>query len=93
MTNQIDVKQLSRLGRAFRLQNLAGPILKKGDTSQTDVYYNVVLKEFAMCENTFRTLMQVKGAENYPALLKEYRRQQLAKHMARLKTQRKKRIK
>ena len=93
MMKKFSVKQLSRIGRAYEIQKTANPILKRGDTSQTDIYYNVILKKFAICENTFRSLMKLEEAKKYPELLREYRRVQKNRYQARLERQRKKRIK
>lgn len=86
-------KQLSRLERAYNVQNLVNPILKKGGIPKSEIYLNVVLKKSAMCRNTFWNLMKLKEAQDYPMLLKEYREEQRAKYQARLERQREKRIK
>mgnify|MGYP000347040645 CR=1 FL=1 len=89
MKDNLIARQLRRLGLAYEIQKVANPILKRGDTSQTSIYYN----EFAVCENTFRSLVKLKEAENFPTLLAEYRNRQKARYQARLEHQRKKRIK
>ena len=86
MKDNLIARQLRRLGLAYEIQKVANPILKRGDTSQTSIYYNV-------CENTFRSLVKLKEAENFPTLLAEYRNRQKARYQARLEHQRKKRIK
>ena len=78
MKDNLIARQLRRLGLAYEIQKVANPILKRGDTSQTSIYYNEILKKFAVCENT---------------LLAEYRNRQKARYQARLEHQRKKRIK
>ncbi len=93
MKNHMSVKHLRRLGLAHEIQKVANPILKKGGTSRTHIYYNEILKKFAICENTFRSLMKLKEAENFPTLLEEYRYEQKARYQARLEHQRNKRIK
>ena len=89
----MNVKHLRRLGLAYEIQKFVKPILKRGDKSLTEIYYNETLKKYAMCENTFRSLVKLKEAEDFPALLKEYRRMQKARYQARLECQRRKRIK
>lgn len=93
MKDNLIARQLRRLGLAYEIQKVANPILKRGDTSQTSIYYNEILKKFAVCENTFRSLVKLKEAENFPTLLAEYRNRQKARCQARLEHQRKKRIK
>ena len=93
MKDNLIARQLRRLGLAYEIQKVANPILKRGATSQTSIYYNEILKKFAVCENTFRSLVKLKEAENYPTLLAEYRNRQKARYQARLERQRKKRIK
>ena len=73
MKENLIATQLRRLGLAYEIQKVANPILKRGDTSQTSIYYNEILKKFAVCENTFRSLVKLKEAENFPTLLAEYR--------------------
>ena len=90
MKDNLIARQLRRLGLAYEIQKVANPILKRGDTSQTSIYYNEILKKFAVCENT---LVKLKEAENFPTLLAEYRNRQKARYQARLEHQRKKRIK
>lgn len=87
-----DANHLRRLGAAFEIQQIVQLILKRGDKSLTEIYFNVILKSHAMCENTFRNLVKLKEAENFPALLKEYRCMQKARYQARLERQRNKRI-
>lgn len=77
--------QLSRLERAYEVRKLSMPFLKRGDMSKTDIYYNVILKKHAMCENTFRSLLTLVEADEYPQLLRDYRRRKRAQYMARLK--------
>jgi len=89
----MNAKHLRRLGLAYEIQNFVNPFLKRGDKSLTEIYYNETLKKYAMCENTFRALVKLKEAENFPALLREYRRIQKARYQARLECQRQKRIK
>lgn len=55
MKDNLIARQLRRLGLAYEIQKVANPILKRGDTSQTSIYYNEILKKFAVCENTFRS--------------------------------------
>ena len=86
MKDNLIATQLRRLGLAYEIQKVANPILKRGDTSQTSIYYNEIL-------NTFRSLVKLKEAENFPTLLAEYRNRQKARYQARLEHQRKKRIK
>lgn len=93
MKDNLIARQLRRLGLAYEIQKVANPILKRGDTSQTSIYYSEILKKFAVCENTFRSLVKLKEAENFPTLLAEYRNRQKARYQARLEHQRKKRIK
>ena len=71
MKDNLIARQLRRLGLAYEIQKVANPILKRGDTSQTSIYYNEILKKFAVCENTFRSLVKLKEAENFPTLLAE----------------------
>ena len=66
MKDNLIATQLRRLGLAYEIQKVANPILKRGDTSQTSIYYNEILKKFAVCENTFRSLVKLKEAENFP---------------------------
>ena len=66
MKDNLIARQLRRLGLAYEIQKVANPILKRGDTSQTSIYYNEILKKFAVCENTFRSLVKLKEAENFP---------------------------
>ncbi len=82
---ELSESQLSRLERAYEVRRLSKPFLKRGDMSKTDIYYNVILKKHAMCENTFRTLLDLSEADEYPQLLREYRRLKRARYMARLK--------
>ena len=63
MKDNLIARQLRRLGLAYEIQKVANPILKRGDTSQTSIYYNEILKKFAVCENTFRSLVKLKEAE------------------------------
>ena len=79
MKDNLIATQLRRLGLAYEIQKVANPILKRGDTSQTSIYYNEILKKFAVCENTFRSLVKLKEAENFPTLLAEYRNRQKAR--------------
>lgn len=79
MKDNLIARQLRRLGLAYEIQKVANPILKRGDTSQTSIYYNEILKKFAVCENTFRSLVKLKEAENFPTLLAEYRNRQKAR--------------
>ena len=60
MKDNLIARQLRRLGLAYEIQKVANPILKRGDTSQTSIYYNEILKKFAVCENTFRSLVKLK---------------------------------
>ena len=83
MKDNLIARQLRRLGLAYEIQKVANPILKRGDTSQTSIYYNEILKKF----------VKLKEAENFPTLLAEYRNRQKARYQARLEHQRKKRIK
>ena len=89
----VEVEPWGKRRLAYEIQKVANPILKRGDTSQTSIYYNEILKKFAVCENTFRSLVKLKEAENFPTLLAEYRNRQKARYQARLEHQRKKRIK
>lgn len=82
---ELSESQLSRLERAYEIRKLSIPFLKKGDRSKTDIYYNVILKKHAMCENTFRSLLALTEADEYPRLLSEYRRRKRASYMAQLK--------
>ena len=47
MKDNLIARQLRRLGLAYEIQKVANPILKRGDTSQTSIYYNEILKKFA----------------------------------------------
>ena len=40
MKDNLIARQLRRLGLAYEIQKVANPILKRGDTSQTSIYYN-----------------------------------------------------
>ena len=93
MKDNLIATQLRRLGLAYEIQKVAYPILKRGDTSQTSIYSYELLKNIAVCENTFRSLATRNEAENFPTLLAEYRNRQKARYQARLEHQRKKRIK
>ena len=93
MKDNLIARQLRRLGLAYEIQKVANPILKRGDTSQTSIYYNEILKKYAVCENTFRLLVKLNEAENFPTLLAEYRNRQKARSQARLDHPRQKRIK
>ena len=43
MKDNLIARQLRRLGLAYEIQKVANPILKRGDTSQTSIYYNEIL--------------------------------------------------
>lgn len=43
MKDNLIARQLRRLGLAYEIQKVANPILKRGDTSQTSIYYRWVL--------------------------------------------------
>ena len=92
MKDNLIARQLRRLGLAYEIQKVANPILKRGDTSQTSIYYNEILKKFAVCENTFRSLVKLKGRK-LPDVARRVSQPSKARYQARLEHQRKKRIK
>jgi len=91
MQDKLTKDRLSYLKTATEIQDLVRPVVKQGGTPLTDIYYNIVLKKYPICENTFRNMLKA-DTSHFKELMQEYRQQKLRQREERLARLSKRRI-
>lgn len=86
------MRKLVYLTLASKVQEICKQQKEKGIISETEIFFNSVMKKVPVCLNTYRKMLK-EDLSDLPRLTKEYRDREYQTYLDRLDTQSRKRVK
>lgn len=86
------MRKLVYLTLASKVQEICKQQKEKGIISETEIFFNSVMKKVPVCLNTYRKMLK-EDLSNLPRLTKEYRDREYQTYLDRLDIQSRKRVK
>lgn len=86
------MRRLVYLTLASKVQEICKQQKEKGIISETEIFFNSVMKKVPVCLNTYRKMLK-EDISDLPRLTKEYRDREYKTYLDRLDIQSRKRVK
>lgn len=86
------MRKLVYLTLASKVQEICKQQKEKGIISETEIFFNSVMKKVPVCLNTYRKMLK-EDLSDLPRLTKEYRDREYQTYLDRLDIQSRKRVK
>lgn len=86
------MRKLVYLTLASKVQEICKQQKEKGIISETEIFFNSVMKKVPVCLNTYRKMLK-EDLSDLPRLTKEYRDREYQTYLDRLDMQSRKRLK
>lgn len=86
------MRRLVYLTLASKVQEICKQQKEKGIISETEIFFNSVMKKVPVCLNTYRKMLK-EDISDLPRLTKEYRDREYQTYLDRLDIQSRKRVK
>lgn len=86
------MRRLVYLTLASKVQEICKQQKEKGIISETEIFFNSVMKKVPVCLNTYRKMLK-EDLSDLPRLTKEYRDREYQTYLDRLDMQSRKRLK
>lgn len=86
------MRRLVYLTLASKVQEICKQQKEKGIISETEIFFNSVMKKVPVCLNTYRKMLK-EDLSDLPRLTKEYRDREYKTYLDRLDIQSRKRVK
>lgn len=86
------MRKLVYLTLASKVQEICKQQKEKGIISETEIFFNSVMKKVPVCLNTYRKMLK-EDLSDLPRLTKEYRDREYQNYLDRLDIQSRKRVK